>query len=238
MAVRFAEEGADLFIYARTEAPLRDAVAEITRLGGKAVPHVADVSDQKSAREMVQHALKEFGRIDILVNNAGIHKVSRFVDYSLEDFDQIMKVNLYGTFHVTQAVLPSMMARKKGEIVNIASTAGKWGGRNQSAYNASKHAVVGLTRCLALEMGPYDINVNAICPTIVETDMSLPFFEDHAKIRGCSKEDLIKTMKSHNALNRFPKPEEVAHLAVYLASDESDGMTAQSISLCGGYLMI
>jgi 3-oxoacyl-[acyl-carrier protein] reductase len=94
MAVRFAEEGADLFISARTEAPLRDAVAEITRLGGKAVPHVADVSDQKSAREMVQHALKEFGRIDILVNNAGIHKVSRFVDYSPEDFDQIMKVNI------------------------------------------------------------------------------------------------------------------------------------------------
>lgn len=238
IATRFAEEGGNLFICARTAGALEEAATEIRRLGGKVVSHVADVSDQKSVQGMVEYALKEFGQIDILVNNAGIAKFSRFIDYSLEDFDQTLKVNLYGVFLVTQAVLPGMMKHRKGKVINIASTAGKWGSINQSAYNASKHGVVGLTRCIALEMAPYNINVNAICPAIVETDMSLPFFEQHARILGISKEDLIKTLINKRALKRFLQPEEVAHLALYLASDESDGMTAQSISICGGLIMV
>jgi meso-butanediol dehydrogenase/(S,S)-butanediol dehydrogenase/diacetyl reductase len=238
IATRFAEEGANLFICARTAAPLEEAAAGLRKFGGKVVACTADVSNQKSVKDMVQHALKELGQIDILVNNAGIAKVSRFMDYSLEDFDQILKVNLYGVFHVTQAVLPGMMERKKGKVVNIASTAGKWGSRNQSAYNASKHGVVGLTRCVALEMASYNINVNAICPGMVDTGEIMPFFEENAKIFGISAEEMIKNAKAGHGMNRFLKPEEVAHLALYLASDESDGMTAQSILICGTYVMV
>lgn len=238
IALRFAEEGANLFLCARTAGPLEETAAEIRKLGVKVATQVADVSDQKSVREMVQQALQAFGQIDILVNNAGVHIGSPFIEYSLEDFDRIIKVNLYGVFHVTQAVLPGMMARKKGKVVNIASTAGKWGSKDQSAYNASKHGIVGLTRCIALEMGPYNINVNAVCPALVETDMPKALFEDMPKKLGVSKEEFMKTLKSHNPLNRIFQPEEVAHLALFLASDEADGMTAQSISLCGGYLMI
>jgi len=238
IATRFAEEGANLFLCARTEGPLKEAARKVEKFGRKVAWHVGDVSDQKSVREMVQQAHKDLGQIDILVNNAGIAKISRFIDYSFEDFDQVLKINLYGVFHVTQAVLPGMMERKRGKVVNIASTAGKWGSRNQSAYNASKHGVVGLTRCVALEMAPYKINVNAICPAMVETDMADPFFEEQSKILGISKEGFIKTVMANNPLNRIVKPEEVAHLALYLASDESEGMTAQSISLCRGYIMV
>jgi meso-butanediol dehydrogenase/(S,S)-butanediol dehydrogenase/diacetyl reductase len=238
IARRFLEEGANLFLCARGESALKETAEELRQVGGKVVTHVADVSDQGSVEEMVRHALAEFGALDILVNNAGIMMSRRFVDYSFEEFDQVMKVNFYGVFHVTRAVLPSMMERKRGKIVNMASTAGKWGSMNQSAYNASKHAVVGLTRCLALEMAPFHINVNAICPAGVEGDEIDSLVEHWATQMGVSKEQARKNITSRSPIGRFIYPDEVAALAVYLASDESDAMTAQSLSLCGGYLMV
>jgi NAD(P)-dependent dehydrogenase (short-subunit alcohol dehydrogenase family) len=189
IAQRFAEEGANLFLWARNLASLEQAVTEVQKLGIKAIAHACDVSDQESVQKMVQHAIREFGRIDILVNNAGVHQASRFIDYSLEEFDQIMKVNLYGVFLVTKAVLPGMMERKKGKVINIISTAGKWGSKNQSAYNAPKHGVVGLTRCLGLEMAPFNINANAICPALVGTDTQASFLEQHSKILGITPEE-------------------------------------------------
>jgi meso-butanediol dehydrogenase/(S,S)-butanediol dehydrogenase/diacetyl reductase len=238
IATRYAEEGANLFLCARSAGPLDNTSADLRKLGAKVVSHAADVSDQKSVKEMVQHAIKELGEIDILVNNAGYAKSSPFLDYSLEEFEQTIKVNLYGVFHVSQAVLPGMIKRKKGKVINIASTGGKWGSRNQSVYNASKHGVVGLTRCMALEMAPYKINVNAICPYTVETEMILPLLEKNAKLLEISSEEILKRLAAASPLGRIIQPADVAHLAVYLASEESDSMTAQSISVCGGYLMI
>ncbi len=238
IARRFVNEGANVFLCARGERDLDVTARELVQMGGKVVAHVADVSDRKSVEEMVNHALAELGSLDILVNNAGIMKPSRFIDYSLEEFDRAMRVNVYGVFHVTQAVLPGMMERKKGKIINMASTAGKWGSMNQSAYNASKHAVVGLTRCLALEMAPFHINVNAICPAGVEGDEIDSMVEHVASQLGITKEQARKNITSRSPIGRFIDPEEVAALAVYLASDESDAMTAQSLSLCGGYLMV
>jgi NAD(P)-dependent dehydrogenase (short-subunit alcohol dehydrogenase family) len=238
IARRFVEEGANVCLCARGEGALNETAEELRQMGGRAATHVADVSDQGSVEEMVGHALAEFGALDILVNNAGVMMSKRFMDYSFEEFDQMMRVNFYGVFHVTRAVLPSMMEQKRGKIVNMASTAGKWGSANQSAYNVSKHAVVGLTRCLALEMAPFHINVNAICPAGVEGDEIGSLVEHWATQMGVTKEQARKNITSRSPIGRFINPDEVASLAVYLASDESDAMTAQSLSLCGGYLMV
>ncbi len=238
VARRFVEEGANVFLCARGESALNGTAEELRGMGGKVATHVADVSDRGSVERMVERALAEYGVLDILVNNAGLTHSGRFLDHSFEEFDRVMKVNLYGVFHVTRAVLPSMMERKKGKIVNMASTAGKWGSLNQSAYNASKHAVVGLTRCLALEMAPFHINVNAICPAGVEGDEMDSMVEHWAHELKVTKEQARKNITSRSPIGRFIHPEEVAALAVYLASDDSDAMTAQSLSLCGGYLMV
>lgn len=238
IAHRFVEEGANVFICARGEGPLEETAEELRQMGATVGTHVVDVSDRESVNLMVSQALKAFGYIDILVNNAGAMKSKSFMDYSFEEFEHVMKVNLYGVFHVTQAVLRSMTERKKGKIINIASTAGKWGSLNQSAYNASKHAVIGLTRCLGLEMARFHINVNAICPAGVEGDEIDAMVAFYAKKMGETKEQVRKNIQSRSPIGRFIKPEEVAALAAYLASGESDAMSAQSLSLCGGYLMV
>jgi NAD(P)-dependent dehydrogenase (short-subunit alcohol dehydrogenase family) len=145
---------------------------------------------------------------------------------------------VYSVFHVTQAVLPGMLARRSGRIVNLASTAGKWGSRHQSAYNASKHAVVGLTRCLGLELAPHNILVNAICPWIVDTDMATGFMDRHAAIAGVSAAELTARMNATVPLGRWIRPEEVANLALFLASDEASYINGQAWTVDGGYTMI
>jgi len=236
IALRYAEEGADLFLVATNRAKLEETKTIAEARGAKVVVHAVDVSDRSAVEAMLAAAIEAFDGIDVLVNNAGVYKAARLVDTTPEDFDRIMKVNLYGAFHVMQLVLRHMQARGRGKVINIASTAGKWMSMNQSAYNASKHALVGLTRCAGLEMGPQGINVNAICPGFVETDM-LEEFRAHADILGVPWEQVKAAGLARVPLRRFLKPEEIAHLAVYLGSSESDGMTGQSILLDGGMVV-
>lgn len=238
IAVKFAREGAGLFLCATRMETLEETARLAAEHGGRAELYSVDVADREAVEKMVQRAIDAFGRIDILVNNAGVYKPSRFVDYAYEDFDRIMKVNVYGPFNVTQFVLRHMLERKKGKVVNIASTAGKWASLHQSAYNTSKHALVGMTRCLSLEMAPYGINVNAICPGVVETDMVTEFAGEHAKILGVTEEVVKAFMLQRIPMGRLLKPEEIADLAAYLASDESDGMSGQSILIDGGMLYV
>ena len=236
IALRYAEEGADLFLAATNRAKLEEVKSLAESRGAKVALRTVDVRDRAAVANMVDAAAEALGAIDVLVNNAGVYKAARLVDYAPEDFDHIVQVNLYGAFHVMQLVLRHMQARGRGKVVNIASTAGKWMSMNQSAYNASKHALVGLTRCAGLEMGPLGINVNAICPGFVETDM-LEEFRAHADILGVPFEQVKAAGLARVPLRRFLKPEEIAHLAVYLASSESDGMTGQSILLDGGMVV-
>lgn len=238
IADRFADEGANVLLCARNKGPLEEAAKELRKYERRVRTWSADVTDQPAMIKMIKQALDEFGHIDILVNNAGAHTPSRFIDYTSEEFDRIIKVNLYGAFYVTQAVLLSMMERKEGKIINIASTAGKWGSINQCAYNASKHGLIGMTRCLGLEMAPYNINVNAICPALVETEMVVASTKVRAEMQNTSPEELLKKRLTRMPLQRIINPQEVARLAVYLASDECVNMTCQSISLCGGYIMV
>ena len=238
IAVRFAQEGADLFLCATRMETLKETEKLASKYGQRIELYTVDVAEREAVKTMVEKSIDLFGRIDILVNNAGIYKPSPFVDYTYEDFDRIMKVNVYGPFNVTQFVLKHMLQHQKGKVINIASTAGKWASLNQSAYNTSKHALVGMTRCVALETAAKGITVNAICPGIVETDMLSTFSGEHAKILGLRPEDAMAFVKQRIAMGRWLKPEEIAHLAAYLASSESDGMTGQSILLDGGMLYV
>jgi NAD(P)-dependent dehydrogenase (short-subunit alcohol dehydrogenase family) len=149
----------------------------------------------------------------------------------------MLDVNLFGVLHFTQACLPGMQTRRYGRIVNMASTAGKWGSRNQSAYNVSKHAVVGLTRCVALEASPFAVTVNAICPGFIQTDMVEALKTQVAQTTGVTPEDMVKAALTRVPLGRVLEPSEIAGLAVYLGSRESSGMTGQSIHVDGGMIL-
>jgi NAD(P)-dependent dehydrogenase (short-subunit alcohol dehydrogenase family) len=237
IAQRFAEEGATLFLTATRIDALEQTRALAEAHGATVHLHTADVADAAAVAQMVDAALSALGGVDVLVNNAGVYKAARLVDISAEDFDRVMRVNVYGAFQVMQRVLRHMQPRGSGKVVNIASTAGKWGSMNQSAYNASKHALVGLTRCAALEMGAHGINVNAICPGFVETDM-LESFREHAAISGVPFEQIMQAGRARAPLKRFLQPREIADMAVFLASAESDAITGQSMLVDGGMLMV
>ena len=154
-----------------------------------------------------------------------------FTDYTPEEFARVQQINVHGPFHLMQAALPHMTDRKYGKIINVASTAGKWGSINQSAYNASKHALVGLTRCVALETAKMGINVNAICPGLIDTDMIPQFMNEHSVISNVPPAAVKQELMKRVPIGRLIDPSECGHLAVYLASSESDGMTGQSILL-------
>jgi len=237
IAQHFAREGAQVFLAATSHDRLLETAALVQAAGGSAHVHVVDVGDRAAVQGMVDTAIAAMGGIDVLVNNAGVYHAARLVDIEPEDFDRVMRVNVHGAFHVLQFVLRHLQAQRAGKVVNIASTAGKWGSMNQSAYNASKHALVGLTRCAALEMAPFNVNVNAICPGFVQTDM-LGEFEAHARILGVPFETVLDNGRNRVPLKRFLQPDEVAALAVYLASADSDGMTGQSLLIDGGMVMV
>lgn len=238
IAEAFAAEGCALVLNARDPDRLHTAAAEIAAAHGVSVEAQAcDVGDAGAVQAMVA-AIEAGSAIDILVNNAGIHIPNSFLDYSFDDFKAVIESNVYSVFHVSQAVLPGMIRRGGGRVINLASTAGKWGSRNQSAYNASKHAVVGITRCLGLEMAPHNVLVNAICPWIVDTDMATGFVQKHAAVTGVDPDDLKAALNATVPLGRWIEPREVAGLALYLASDEASYINGQAWTVDGGYTMI
>jgi NAD(P)-dependent dehydrogenase (short-subunit alcohol dehydrogenase family) len=238
IAQAFAAEGADLVLTAR-DADLLESVAEALRRAHSihCVTFMCDVTDEPAVQEMVEKAEAD-APIDILVNNAGVYDAGRFLDLTSDDFRRVFEVNFYGLLHLTQAVLPMMIRRKTGRVINIASTAGKWGAPYQSAYNASKHAVVGLTRCVALETAEHNVLVNAICPWFVETDMMQAAVKGRSEAACVGSESLVERWKSATPLKRFPRSEEVAPLAVFLAADESSYVTGQAWAIDGGFTMI
>jgi NAD(P)-dependent dehydrogenase (short-subunit alcohol dehydrogenase family) len=195
-----------------------------------------DVRDAAACHAVVHQVLAHWGRLDVLVNNAGIYKARPFLEYEPNDFRDLFEVNLMGTVHLTQAALKAMLAKQSGRIINIASSAGKAGSRNQSAYNVSKHAVVGLTRCLALETATQGVTVNAICPGLTQTDMVDTLNASFANAAGVTAEQMLQSILTRVPMNRLLNVGEIAGMAVYLGSEESSGMTGQAISIDGGML--
>lgn len=234
IAHAYAKEGARLCLVARSPDALDAVVAELALPADRVMTVALDVTDRAACFAAVHATQDRFGHVDILVNNAGIYQAKAFLDYSAQDFQTMLDVNVLGVIHFTQACLPGMQARQQGRVINMASTAGKWGSRNQSAYNISKHAVVGLTRCVALEASPFGVTVNAICPGFVQTDMLEELKAQVALSSGASAEEFVKAALARVPLGRMLSTQEIAGMAVYLGSAESSGMTGQSIHIDGG----
>ena len=238
IAEQLGAAGAHVFLVGRRVEPMEATRSRIIGDGGDATVVQADVRSPAAVRGIVDRAVAETGTLNIMVNNAGVYQSKTFLEYEPQDFQRLLDVNLFGVIHLTQAALPAMQARGRGRIVNIASTAGKWGSRNQSAYNVSKHAVVGLTRCVAMETAASGVTVNAICPGFIQTDMVETLKAGYAAIGGPEHgEAVVKAALARVPMGRVLNPSEVAALAVYLGSNESAGMTGQSLLLDGGMLM-
>ena len=172
VAIALAQEGVNVILTARTTADIENTANEVRELGVTALAVTADVADIESVNNAVEQGLTQFGSIDILINNAGIGKFGKFLELTPDEFEHIIKVNLFGTYYATRAVLPGMIERQTGDIINISSTAGLKGGAVTSAYSASKFAVMGLTESLMQEVRKHNIRVTALTPSTVATDMA------------------------------------------------------------------
>ena len=249
VALRLARDGAnvvisdicrkyegDLAFYNLGEwEQLEIVVGEIEALGRKALAFKVDVTKKDDIQNMVDGALEEFGRIDVLVNNAGTGVgVGPFLTIGEEAWDKTFEVNSKGTFLCCQAVLPTMIERKAGKIVNIASTAGLRGSASYGAYGASKFAVVGMTQILAAEFSQFGINVNCVCPAMVETDLGFEEYEFLSFVKGGTVEEARQTVIDGIPLGRAATGADIADVISFLASDDSRYMVGQAVAVTGG----
>jgi NAD(P)-dependent dehydrogenase (short-subunit alcohol dehydrogenase family) len=203
-----------------------------------ALPIVCDVSDGASVEAMFARVNENLGRgPDILVNNAGIAESATLTRTDDALWNRHLAVNLTGTFYCTRAALPQMIERGWGRVINIASIAGKIGAPYIAAYSASKHGVLGLTRSVALEVAAKGITVNAICPGYVDTDMTTRALENIVKRTGLQEEQALESLTKMSPQNRLVEPEEVAALALLLASEEGRGILGQAINVDGGTVL-
>lgn len=249
IALRLAQEGADLVVNDLREDHtkrhgLPDTVAAIQALGKRSLAVYADVADPAQVDRMVSQALDQFGRVDILVNNAGAPAGSDrvpVVELDEDAFDRVIRVNLRGTFLCCRAVARSMIARDEGgKIINIASTAGKYGVARYAAYCASKFAVRGFTQSLASELAPYQINVNAVCPGLIATeriDDMAAALAPAGTAPADQRREMIQSAIRSAPLQRLTETRDVANMTAFLASDESAFITGQSLTVDGGLHM-
>ncbi|SHJ82725.1 3-oxoacyl-[acyl-carrier-protein] reductase [Anaerobranca californiensis DSM 14826] len=224
IALKLAEEGAKVVVnYNSSEEEAQKVVNAILEIGGEGIAVKGNIADYNQSQQLIEKTLEEFQRVDILVNNAGITRDNLLLRMSEEDFDQVIDVNLKGYFNCTKAVIRPMLKNKKGKIINITSVIGITGNTGQSNYAAAKAGVIGFTKSLAKELGGKGINVNAVAPGFIQTDMTdkLP-------------EEIKRKIGENIPLKTFGKPEDVAKLVVFLASSDSDYITGQIIGVDGG----
>ena len=231
-------EGADMMLAARDIEPLEETAEEVRAMGRHVETISADVTSSEQVAAMVQRTKKAFGgRIDILVNVAGttgpIETPAQDIDP--DEFLAVLDINVRGTFLPIKYTLPTMIEQKYGKIVNIGGSSGLRGYKYRTAYSSSKWALRGLTRTIALEAGPHNVNVNIVMPGIVHTPRMDKICEEKAKVRGWTFERVYQEYVEEMCLGRVTEPEDVADAVLYCSSDESRNMTGQKISVDGGW---
>jgi len=233
ISLALAQEGADLVL---ADKDATDDTAKLVQdIGRKALSIRLDIRNMPDVESMVSRALKEYGKINILINNAGVFIAANVVDMTEQEWDLVLDVNAKGCFLCCKAVAREMIRQNiPGKIVNISSNAGLIGYAGYSAYCVSKFGIIGFTQSLAKELAPYNIHVNAICPGDIETDMLIDEIKKVARTRSESEEVVKKEKMQSIPIGRFAKPNEVARLVVFLASEESNYVTGAFVKITGG----
>lgn len=227
IAITLAENGYDIALnYRKENDELQNTKTEIKAKGVKCLTVKGDVSSFDEMEECTKHIIDEFGKIDVLVNNAGITKDTLLMRMKREDFDDVIDVNLGGTFNVTKNVISHMIKARSGKIINISSVVGISGNAGQTNYSASKAGIIGFTKSLAKEVASRGILVNAVAPGFIETGMT-----------DVLKDEIKEEIKKTIPLKRIGTPKDVANVVKFLASDDSSYITGQVISVDGGMLM-
>ena len=224
---QLAESGAVVaFTYRSRKEEADSLVAELQSKGRKAVAYQSDAANTAQAHEVVQSVIKDFGRLDILVNNAGITKDGLLMRMSEQDWDDVISTNLKSVFNFTKAACRQMMSQQGGKIINISSVVGMIGNAGQSNYVASKAGVIGFTKSIAKEIASRNVQVNAVAPGFIETDMT-------EKLNEKQKEAILGIIP----MKRMAKPEEVAKIVCFLASEDANYITGQTLCVDGGMVM-
>ena len=235
---KFVEEGAKAAIADLNWTAAKKASEDIVSDGGEAIPVELDVRSPRQIEDMIQKTLDRYGKIDILVNNAGVSSIAPLVDKSEEDWDFNMDVNAKGTFLCTKNVVKQMIRQKTGgKIVCISSLAGKFGNKFYSHYSASKFAVIGFVKSVAMEIAQYKININAVCPGRVQTSMEEREIGWEARLYGLSEEEVKKDYLASIPLGRLETPEDVAKTVLFLASADADYITGVALEVTGGMFL-
>ena len=235
--LELARMGADIVVAEFDGATAERTASEVRALGRRALVVRTDVTSRTDLGVMVEQARTEFGRIDVLVNNAGIYRAAATLDVTEEHWDAILNINAKGVFFASQVVLSTMIAQKRGVIVNLASMAGKIGSRTNLPYNASKAAVISMTKSLALAHAADGIRVNCVCPGFVETDMWTSLARQQGALLNQSPEEFTRQRRQQIPLGRMESPQDVANVIGFLVSPRAEYMTGQALSVDGGLVM-
>jgi NAD(P)-dependent dehydrogenase (short-subunit alcohol dehydrogenase family) len=231
IAQTFGKAGALVYVADCQVDSGRKTISEIEEQGGQAQLAVMDVTQEAECQALVKRVLTENdGKCDVLVNNAGIGHVGTILTTEPQDLDKLWKVNLLGAYYLSRAVLPSMIERRAGSIVNIGSIAAMTGMESRFAYVTTKHAILGMTRSMAMDHSVTGVRINCICPGRVQT----PFVD--ARLREyADPQEYLKQMVAPHAMKRMAQPSEIAAAALFLASDESSFVTGSALAIDGGY---
>ncbi len=236
IARTYASEGANLALAARSVDKLEALAKEIESMGRKALVCPCDVMKDEDILDSLRKTVDMLGPVDILVNNAGIVSFEAVHQLPDEVWERTMQINAKAPFTAIREVLPSMLERKSGKIINVASVSGKIGLAYRSAYAASKHAVLGLTKALSAEVAPFGVTANCICPTFVSTGMFEESIQKWADETGKTFEEQAEELRNRVPMKRFIESEECAPLALLLACEDSGGITGQAINVDGGFV--